>query len=125
MATYTAKAVETVRATKATKGIVGITLKFSNKSGLRAIVKNTVVPLYMTSDERVSFSSKSFTNYEQASEEYLSRELLSAQKYLDAKYCIRQKSYMFLVELAMQGKALYTKAELKAMEAEKAEEKAC
>ena len=124
--TYTVKAVETVRATKAQKGVVGIQLRHSTaKNTLTAIVNGVSVPLYETSEGKVSYKRRDFSKYEAASEALLSRELDSAQKYLDAKYCIRQKSYQFLVDLARQGKCLKTKAELKAeAEAQQGEAKA-
>lgn len=118
--TYTVKAIETRRATKEVKGIVGIALTYSEKKdAISAIVRGIRVPLYRSTDNRASFSAVNYSTYERESEAFKSSELASAQRYLDAKYCIRQKDYDFLVNLAKSGKCLMTKAEIKALKEEK------
>lgn len=122
MATYTIKAVESVRATKETKGVVGISLSYNEKRNtLRATVDGTSVYLYETTEGKAAFSARDFSRYESESEAYKARDLDNAQRYLIAKYSITQKSFSFLRDLARQGKALLTKAEAKALrESEKA-----
>ena len=122
MATYTIKAIESVRATKDVKGVIGISLSYNEKRNtLRATVNGTSVYLYETTEGKAAFSARDFSRYESESEAYKSRDLDNAQRYLIAKYSINQKSFAFLRDLARQGKALLTKAEAKALrESEKA-----
>ena len=119
MATYTSTAVGSQRAKKAEgkKAVIGIKLSYNTKTGkLSARVgSGRLIPLYETSNGLVSFAAKDFSDYESHSEAKLSRDLISDQKYLQAKYCITQRSFAFLRDLALVGKCLLTKAEERAL----------
>lgn len=121
MAIYTIKAVETVKPTAENKGTIGIRLHYNGSNGkLSAIVGSTWVGLYETSDGKASFKAQDFGKWDTESEAKKARDLASAQRYLMAKYCITQKAYAFLVDLAKSGKCLLTKAEAKALTAKAA-----
>lgn len=121
-AKFRAEAVKAIRATKETKGTIGVSLiatEYADGSRIiKARAKGVLVGITVDAEGKCAYmASKSFERYEADSAMLNDSIYQAVVKYLDAKYSLRDRAFDALWKIAESGINLMTKAELKASKA--------